>query len=336
MLRGPVKHSFARRVSAAVGAVLILLVIPAGGSASEPIAGDSPQARAYMGMAYDAARQEVVLFGGWNGSAYLDDTWTWDGTTWAQRMPPTSPGVRGNFGMAYDAARGEVVLFGGWSGSTHLSDTWSWDGVTWTQEAPPTSPSARYDHRMVFDVVRNEVMLFGGQGPLGMLGDTWTWDGSSWTQESPPRSPEARSLVAMAFDEGFYQGSVMIFGGWDGALGYLNETWVWNGQTWKRKYQERRHPSRRASAGIAFDAASVETIMFGGVQRSGMRLGDTWRWYGEGKWDLLHPHTSPSERDGMGMVYARSTIMLFGGYGPPVLGDTWTWDGVTWTLADPG
>jgi hypothetical protein len=38
-------------------------------------------------MAYDAARQEAVLFGGkpWEASAPLNQTWTWDGSTWTRR-----------------------------------------------------------------------------------------------------------------------------------------------------------------------------------------------------------------------------------------------------------
>ena len=35
-----------------------------------------------MGMAYDAAHGQVVLFGGFNTRA-LGDTWTWDGAAWA-------------------------------------------------------------------------------------------------------------------------------------------------------------------------------------------------------------------------------------------------------------
>ena len=58
-----------------------------------------------MGMTYDYARDEVVLFG---------DTWTWDGTTWTQEPPATSPSARSDMGMAYDQARGEVVVFGGY------------------------------------------------------------------------------------------------------------------------------------------------------------------------------------------------------------------------------
>src|SRR5438034_8522128 len=176
MLLGPVMDFSARRVSLALAAVVALvLLVPEGGGASETSPHGSPPARSYMGVAYDQARADVVLFGGWNGGVYLGDTWTWDGATWTRRMPPASPGVRGNFGMAYDAARAEVVLFGGWSGSTYLGDTWTWDGNTWTRETPATSPSARYDLRMAYDAARGEVVLFGGQGALGVLGDTWTW-----------------------------------------------------------------------------------------------------------------------------------------------------------------
>ena len=90
----------------------------------------SPRARYGEGMAYDAASGAVVLFGGFNSRIspyYLGDTWTWNGTTWAQQHPATSPSARANPAMAYDAATGTVVLFGGVSPSgSYLGDTWTW------------------------------------------------------------------------------------------------------------------------------------------------------------------------------------------------------------------
>ena len=47
----------------------------------------SPPARFDTRMAYDEARERVVLFGGQAEDAnytYLNDTWEWDGAAWAQ------------------------------------------------------------------------------------------------------------------------------------------------------------------------------------------------------------------------------------------------------------
>jgi len=88
-------------------------------------------------MVYDAARKEVVVFGGSQpGGSDWDDTWTWDGTTWTQKFPTTSPPGRQFHAMAYDAARGQVVIFGGGSIIDLFApknDTWLWAGTNWTQ-----------------------------------------------------------------------------------------------------------------------------------------------------------------------------------------------------------
>jgi hypothetical protein len=84
-------------------------------------------------MAYDTARTETALFGGYDGS-FLGDTWTWDGSDWTERTPAHSPPARGYPGMAYAAAPGQVVLFGGGSDSGKLDDTWIWAGSDWTRQ----------------------------------------------------------------------------------------------------------------------------------------------------------------------------------------------------------
>jgi hypothetical protein len=82
-------------------------------------------------MAYDAARGQVVLFGGYNPGV-LGDTWTWDGTEWIQRNPAHAPSARYGARMAYDGGHGQILLFGGRKGGGRaLGDTWTWDGVDW-------------------------------------------------------------------------------------------------------------------------------------------------------------------------------------------------------------
>jgi hypothetical protein len=144
----------------------------------------SPPARAHIGMAYDASRRQVLLFG---GAPVFGDTWTWDGLNWTKQDPATSPVPRRDMGMAYDAVEGQTVLFGGFRMSRpHIfvyGDTWEWDGLAWTQRAPGTSPSPRYGAGMAYDAARRQVLLFGGTDGSFSLGDTWTWDGTTWTQQ---------------------------------------------------------------------------------------------------------------------------------------------------------
>jgi len=72
----------------------------------------SPPERAYHAMAYDAARQRVVLFGGWNARRVpLSDTW--DRRDWRQVLVAQSPSARWEHRMVTDPVRRRIVLFGG-------------------------------------------------------------------------------------------------------------------------------------------------------------------------------------------------------------------------------
>ena len=151
----------------------------------------------FMGMAYDAAHADTVLFGGIGPHGLLDDTWTWDGTDWTKASPVHSPPARSGFAMTYDATHGRIVLFGGF-GHSVLGDTWTWDGTDWTKASPMHSPPARSESAMTYDAARGRVVLFGGGG-ISYLGDTWTWDGTDWTKASPVHAPAPRRDAEMAY-----------------------------------------------------------------------------------------------------------------------------------------
>jgi hypothetical protein len=104
----------------------------------------TPPGRFYAGIAFDAARNQVVMFGGHGETSALNDTWTWDGTSWTKRMPAHRPRARVGMGMAYDALTSQVILFGGVDKTgTVLGDTWAWDGADWTKLHPTDAPSPR-------------------------------------------------------------------------------------------------------------------------------------------------------------------------------------------------
>jgi hypothetical protein len=248
----------------------------------------TPPARDSMGMTYDVAHREVVLFGGFGRKGWVDDTWTWDGTTWTRRQPATSPPGRYLMGMTYDAASGVVVLFGG---SGH-GDTWTWDGTAWTQHHPPTSPSPRALMGMTYDAARSEVALFGGAYECCFLNDTWTWDGMTWTQRHPPVPPPYGGGLGMTYDSA--RSEVVLFGS-GGNL--RDDTWIWDGTNWSQRYPV-SSPSARGFVGMTDDAARGEVVLFGGCCQGGGDLGDTWTWDGTNWRVAFVPHLDLSPASG--------------------------------------
>jgi hypothetical protein len=123
-----------------------------------------PTARAYHKLAFDTARQRLVMFGGSSPGlpACHDETWERQATDW-QRVPTSSPPPgRCDHAMAYDPVRRNTVVFGGSTSIGPLGDTWTWDGVEWAHIPAGPAPSPRYWHAMAWDAARSKVLLFGG------------------------------------------------------------------------------------------------------------------------------------------------------------------------------
>jgi len=244
----------------------------------------SPSARAWPSMAYDAATGTVVLFGGWDGTSRVSDTWTWNGATWTKQAPAVHPFARFGGAMAYDAATGTVVLFGGYGygkADIFFGDTWTWNGTTWTEQHPATSPPGRWGAAMAYDAATGTVVLFGGNGQRGYLGDTWTWDGTTWTNQAPATSPPTRTFAYMTYDAA--TGTAVLFGGYDQAGCLFGDTWTWDGRTWT-KQAPATSPRARAEGAMAYDAATGTAVLFGGYDQTGgcarrpQYLAQTWTW----------------------------------------------------------
>jgi len=91
--------------------------------------GEIPPARAGHRMAYDPSSGTVLLFGGWNGTAYYNDTWTFDvaTSTWTSLDLLDAPSARDSHSLTYDALTNELILFGGFVGGSDVAqDTWAY------------------------------------------------------------------------------------------------------------------------------------------------------------------------------------------------------------------
>jgi len=227
-------------------------------------------------MTYDAARQRVVLFGGFGvaGGLAIDhnDTWEWDGITWTQRFPAHAPSPRGAVAMTYDAARQRTVLFGGGLGGYMMptfADTWEWDGVDWTQSFPVHQPTAARNGNLAYDGQRHVSVLFGGLSTAYVKQDaTWEWNGVDWTQRFPAHVPTARYAAGMAYDAS--RGRTVLFGGGIDP-GPVADTWEFDGQDWLLQ-APLTAPSPRDYVALAYDAARSRLVLRGG------RIADTWEY----------------------------------------------------------
>lgn len=285
---------------------------------------DSPSARAWASMAFDAARGELVMFGGFDGNTLLDDTWTWDGENWTLQSPNTVPDPRFAHGLAYDAARERVVMFGGVPAqfsTMGMDDTWEWDGTDWTLMDPDQSPPGRATHhQFAYDPQRERVVMFGGgtQPSVPVMDDTWEYDGTTWTQVDDATGPVARAAGCMAYG-GPGVGTLLFGGGdWDP---YHDDTWAWDGQSWT-DLDPMSAPSERMSLMCAYDSFRDRVVVWAGGLNPTPLYNDLWEFDGT-NWTEQQVD-GPDETCCELMAYdsaRRQTVVFSAGetwvYGPP-------------------
>jgi hypothetical protein len=293
---------------------------------------------------------------------------------WSQLSPSTSPPARQGAAVAFDPATAQLVLFGGLSASGNaLDDTWTWDGTTWSQtddsgdsgctSSCTSSPPARQGAAVAFDPATAQLVLSGGLSASGnALDDTWTWNGTTWSQtddsgdsgctSSCTSSPPALQGASLAYDPASAQ--LVLFGGYDGT-NEDNGTWTWNGTTWAQTDDSGyagctnacpSSPTGRQSGVLAYDPATAQLVLFGGLNASDKTLDDTWTWNGA-TWAQTDDSgsagcttscpSSPPALDQAGSDFdpAIGELVVFGGNdGTNNDNGTWTWNGATWSQID--
>ncbi len=288
-------------------------------------------------MAYDERRDRVVLFGGLDASdaGTLNDTWEFDGLTWARSTPLHAPSRRQNSGLAYDPLSQKVVLYSGTrplaagrdaglgeATLEQIGDTWEWDGTDWTQRLPEAVTVPFFDGRpsLTFDPSRMKLVAANDTSLL-------EWSGSQWTVVTD----------VTAFEDG-----VLVFGPTD-ALFVIMRTVTSSdvGETNVRKCVARSCSTLkintpltpvRAFATIAYHPGLGPLVLFGGRtakysrDRYNSDLSDTWAWDGR-DWLQLSPRgVPPAPRRAAAMAYdsKRARLVLFGGRTPDsFFDDTW-------------
>ncbi|MCA8973988.1 MAG: hypothetical protein KDC98_04665, partial [Planctomycetes bacterium] len=285
-----------------------------------------PPHRAAFALAFDRARGELLLFGGFVAPGYIaGDTWVFDGNSWTQRIPAVSPSDRHSVGVAYDAARARVVMFGGRTGAfTRSDETWEWDGSAWSQAAPTVIPPARDVAALTFDPLRARIVMFGGQQQSNvLLDDIWEFDGVNW--QSPGivnPQPDARVPAVFAFDE--VSGRCVLAGG-DNAH-QLHDTWAWNGNVWTRIANPLRPSHFPHTATAATPTGDVVMLEAPYVAAPRCLL-----WNGQ-NWSPMAGVTPPSLPDNAATTGPAYAYVFCPNGQAPSASELWGFDGVAWSL----
>ncbi|MCI4328240.1 MAG: hypothetical protein L3J86_01535 [Thermoplasmata archaeon] len=261
--------------------------------------------------------------------------------------PP--PPFRESNSMVWDPVDQCVLLFGGDGPNGFLGDTWQFSHDRWSRIVTAHAPSARWGASLAWDTADGYAVLFGGLAestlPNGSVSytlenDTWTYAHGDWANRTTGQSaaPSTRWFAAMAYDE--LDGYVLLFGGGYGKIvGIpLSDTWMYAGGNWTR-LTVTGSPTARYVAGMAYDPADNETVLFGGCTPTTCPSASTWT-YANLSWTLRTPASHPSARSSPAVAYSpvAKSLLLFGGVPsgtPPVPTDLWTFSGGNWTNITP-
>jgi hypothetical protein len=193
-------------------------------------------------------------------------------------------------------------------------------------------PPARELGGAAYDVHRSVIVLHGGirlaPSERG-LSDTWEWDGKAWHERARGATP--RDHHAMAYDE--RRRRTVLVGGQASADALATDTWEWDGDRWTRIPAS--VGGGRAHIALAYDGARKQVVLFGGLDERYRAHNDTWSWDGR-IWHKLS-EDGPPARSHHRMAFDRGSewLVLFGGLADGrssrALGDTWLWNGSSWT-----
>jgi hypothetical protein len=332
----------------------------------------APDSRHWLetSMVYDAARNECVLFGGFNGSQTLGDTWTFDGAEWHPKLDYVTSPVNGNRyaitpPMTWQEAESLAVLEGG-----HLATIRNANEQAWIeQQFGVQSQWFGFNDKAVegqWEWSSGESVIYthwwpnepnnGGNGEhaaMLLAGFSGQWHDNNEAVVSPglielPGGPIADVTATLLTTTAtpapvrehavasLASGGALLFGG-ETSNSPLPFTYELQGTDWSKQFSF-INPMVRTGHTLLLDQARQTNMMFGGENPLGTKLADTWT-YANGQWSYLTPTNAPSPRSHHAMAYdpTTDTGILFGGEDmfATAIGDMWQWNGTDWTQAAP-
>ena len=301
--------------------------------------GSPPSGRAYHSATYDASRDEMLVFAGFDG-AYRDDSYvlSFAGTPqWsALSTPGGEPGIRALHSAIHDPVRNRDIVFSGAS-DVLLSDLWELSREGTPAWSPmPASGDAGLSQRsrtcVVRDSKRGRLILFGGANGVGTLNDLLTLSlapGQGWSTLAAAGTPPSPRFGASAIYDPV-RDRVLVYGGGSGAPGgLLSDLWelsLSGVPTWTRRFPGGLAPGAKLMGSAVYDTHRDRMLLFGGIEGTfdsnsawALSLSEPMSWAPVNPW----PPTAPTGRYAHAAIYdpQGDQMIVFGG--DPANNDTY-------------
>jgi galactose oxidase-like protein len=249
-----------------------------------------PPKRRLHGAVYDKVGDQMIVFGGYDGTN-RNDTWSlqFSGPTGATWVPiaaagPLPPG-RSDFAMVLDPVVRRIVVFGGFDGvsppSGRRGDLWVLPLTgppAWTQLNLPGAPTARSGQRAIYDPLRQRMVMFGGYD-FAMVNDTWQLTlgpTPAWSPLFPAGPlPAPRADHTLVYDS--VRDRLVLHAGYDGFTNF-SDTWElpFVGAPAWQNVTPPGGPGPRYGEGGIYDAQYDRLVVFGGSNYDPRAWALTW------------------------------------------------------------
>ena len=217
---------------------------------------------------YDAARDEVLVFGGKNYDFRdeVSETYVFDGVEWFKKETEVvPPAVDEDYTLAYDALNERVVMYIG--GLTTVYSCWTWDGNDWTEIDSP-DPEKPYDNvGMAYDAARQEIVLVLKDYSTTDT-ETWVLGESGWTQKEVTTVPTASFGHEVIYDPGAQK--IFLF-----SRNSPYQCWSWDGNDWTR-IESGDIERDLESGGLTYDPNQGGIVFLGNSEESYLFNGTSW------------------------------------------------------------
>ena len=241
-----------------------------------------PSARWGAGMAFDTTNNVAVLYGGWDNIGQNYETWEYNAVSgaWTNTTKPIKPTQLSSNPLTFDSTANRVIL----AAQGKLTwETWEYAVTTdtWTRRTGSTPPQNRASHMLAYYPELSRTVMYGGADFLTVWDETWEYDYSTdkWTNQTGNTggsSPGGLTGFGFAYRNAY--ADVMLWGG-QSSSGYSTDTWRYWYNAGLRYWivvSTSGFPSARRDFSMAYDRGTTSTVVFGGKDPIGTKLGDTW------------------------------------------------------------